>query len=311
MSLNKWERFAIDHAHARALYAQSCGADEQLCAAIAYHHGGRSGVRVPSPLAAAVQLAEALAGMLAGAPPDWALTDEALGALALERAALDEIARAAAGGHPPPRLPSGLSAQVAELERLAHRDDLTGLLSRRAWIEHARQPPRHPSGGNPPALRRRRVQAGQRHLGPPGRRRAAHPARADPRPARNRRAARRRRSALWLHDPSDPPAQIADTILAQTAITFEWTSAADHPAGTRISIGIATAPADARDLATLLELADAALYQAKHAGGRRARVARPHCAGEATREQRTAPAPRAARRADRDTPDQDSHPRLA
>jgi predicted signal transduction protein with EAL and GGDEF domain len=53
---------------------------------------------------------------------------------------LDESARAGATGHPTAAdTPSGLSPQVAELERLAHTDDLTGVLSRRAWIEHARQ----------------------------------------------------------------------------------------------------------------------------------------------------------------------------
>ena len=139
-AIAEWEHFGIDHAHAGALYAQNCGADAELCAAIAYHHGGRSGVRVPSRLAACVQVAEALTGVLAGAPPDWALTDEALAALALDRAMLDEIARAGATGHPTAAdTPSRLSPQVAELERLAHTDDLTGVLSRRASIEHARQ----------------------------------------------------------------------------------------------------------------------------------------------------------------------------
>ena len=109
-AIAEWEHFGIDHAHAGALYAQNCGANAELCAAIAHHHGGRSGGRVPSPLAACVQVAEALAGMLAGAPPDWALTDEALAALALDRAMLDEIARAGATGHPTAAdTPSGLS----------------------------------------------------------------------------------------------------------------------------------------------------------------------------------------------------------
>jgi putative nucleotidyltransferase with HDIG domain len=49
-AIAEWELFGIDHAHAGALYAQNCGADAELCAAIAYHHGGRSGVRVPSRL---------------------------------------------------------------------------------------------------------------------------------------------------------------------------------------------------------------------------------------------------------------------
>ena len=278
-AMAEWEQFGIDHAHAGALYAQSCGADEELCAAIAYHHGGRSGVRVPSPLAAAVQIAEALAGMLSGSPPDWALTDEALGALGLQRGALDEIARAAATGHTTtPEAPSGLSAQVAELERLAHSDDLTGLLSRRGWIEHARQHLRTHRAG---ALLLIDVDDFKRVNDTFG-----HPAgdglltQLAEILAQHGSAGRLGGDefAIWLHDAPHPPMQIADTILTQTAAAFEWTRAAEAPASTGVSIGIATAPADAHDLATLLELADAALYEAKRAGGHQARAAHPHAA---------------------------------
>ena len=310
-AMAEWEHFGIDHAHAGALYAQSCGADAELCAAIAYHHGGRSGVRVPSPLAACVQVAEALAGVLVGAAPDWALTDEALAALAVDRAVLDDIARAGATGqHTVTDAPSRLSAQVAELERLAHSDDLTGVLSRRAWIEHARQQLHahqagilllcdvddfkhvndtfgHPSGD---ALLTQLAEILAQH-GTAGRLGGDE-------------------FALWLHDPTDPPVQIADTILAQTAAAFAWTRDADQPVSTGISIGIASTPADAHDLATLLELADAALYQAKRAGGHQTRAAHPHPAAQAA-----APAKRTAypdgsnRRANRDASNQDSNTR--
>jgi diguanylate cyclase (GGDEF)-like protein/putative nucleotidyltransferase with HDIG domain len=273
----EWERFGIDHAHAGALYAQSCGADGDLCAAIAYHHGGRSGVRVPSALAACVQVAEALAGVLGGAAPDWALTDEALGVLALDRAALDEIARSGVTGHAPvPDVPSALSAQLTELERLASTDELTGVLSRRSWIEHARQQLHthragtlllfdvddfrqvndtfgHPAGD---ALLTQLADILSQH-GTVGRLGGDE-------------------FALWLHDPPRPAVQIADTILAQTATAFGWTRDADQPAITGISIGTASAPADADDLATLLELADATLYDAKRTGGYQARANHPH-----------------------------------
>ena len=312
-AIAEWEHFGIDHAHAGALYAQNCGADAELCAAIAYHHGGRSGVRVPSPLAACVQVAEALAGMLAGAPPDWALTDEALAALALDRAVLDDIARAGATGQPTVTdAPSRLSAQVAELERLAHSDDLTGVLSRRAWIEHARQQLHahqagilllcdvddfkhvndtfgHPAGD---ALLTQLAEILAQH-GTAGRLGGDE-------------------FALWLHDPTDPPVQIADTILAQTAAAFAWTRDADQPVSTGISIGIASAPADAHDLATLLELADAALYQAKRAGGHQTRAAHPHPAAQAAGPaKRTAHPDGSNRRANRDASNQDSNTRPA
>ncbi len=312
-AIAEWEQFGIDHAHAGALYAQNCGADAELCASIAYHHGGRSGVRVPSPLAACVQVAEALAGMLAGAPPDWALTDEALAALALDRAMLDEIARTAATGQPTVTdVPSGLAAQVAELERLAENDDLTGVLSRRAWIEHARQQLHahragtlllcdvddfkhvndtlgHPAGD---ALLTQLAEILAQH-GTAGRLGGDE-------------------FALWIHDPLSPPMQIADTILAQTATALAWTRAADQPASTSISIGIANTPADAHDLATLLELADAALYQAKRAGGHQPRTAHPHPATETVHPaKRTAHTPGTNRRAHRDEPNQSSDARPA
>ena len=310
-AMAEWEHFGIDHAHAGALYAQNCGADAELCAAIAYHHGGRSGVRVPSPLAACVQIAEALAGMLAGAPPDWTLTDEALASLALDRAILDDIARTAATTQPiDPNVTSGLSAQVAELERRAHSDDLTGVLSRRAWIEHTRQQLHahqagilllcdvddfkhvndtfgHPSGD---ALLTQLAEILAQH-GTAGRLGGDE-------------------FALWLHDPTDPPMQIAETILGQTAAAFAWTRDGDQPAITGISIGIASTPADASDLATLLELADAALYKAKRAGGHQTRAAHPHPAAQAVGPtNRTACQDGTNRRANRDAPNHDSNTR--
>ena len=39
----EWDRFGIDHAYAGALFAEQSGLDEELVAAIAWHHGGRRG----------------------------------------------------------------------------------------------------------------------------------------------------------------------------------------------------------------------------------------------------------------------------
>ena len=47
------------------------------------------------------------------------------------------------------------------------------------------------------------------------------------------------------------------------------------PTRIHVSIGVATAPADGTDASTLLTAADEAMYEAKFAGGRRTRVARP------------------------------------
>ena len=271
-AIAEWEQFGIDHAHAGALYATSCGVDEEVCAAIAYHHGGRSGVRVPSPLAATVQVAETLAGMLSGSAPDWTLTDEALARIGLDRDALDEIALAASTNRTTATEPaSGLSARVAELEQLAHSDDLTGLLSRRGWIEHAqRELKTHQSGalllcdvdrfkhvndtfGHPAgdALLTQLAEI----LAPHG---TAGRLGGD-------------EFALWLDSRATEPLKIAHTIIAQTTDAFSWTHNDTQRAA--LSIGLAVAPTDAQDLATLLELADAALYQAKRAGGQQPRAA--------------------------------------
>jgi diguanylate cyclase (GGDEF)-like protein/putative nucleotidyltransferase with HDIG domain len=275
-AIAEWGHFGIDHAHAGALYARSCGVDEEVCAAIAYHHGGRSGLRVPSPLGATVQIAEALAGLLRGSAPDWALTDEALTRLNLDRTVLDEIAQAATATHATPAEPlSALSAQVAELEQRAHSDDLTGLLSRRGWMEHARRELKeHQSGvlllfdvdrfkhvndtfGHPAgdALLTQLAEILTQH-GTAGRLGGDE-------------------FAIWLTQPAAPPLQIAHSILTQAIHAFAWAQPADQPTSTGVSIGIATAPNDAHDLATLLELADAALYQAKRAGGHQPRAATP------------------------------------
>lgn len=273
-AIAEWESFGIDHAHAGALYARSCGVDEEVCAAIAYHHGGRSGVRVPSPLAGTVQVAEALAGLLAGALPDWALTDEALMTIGLDRVALDEIARVVATGPSTPEQPlSPLSTRVAELEQLARTDDLTGLLSRRAWIEHARRELHTHQSGVLLLCDVDRFKAINDTFG--------HPAgdalltQLAEILAQHGTAGRLGGDefAIWLTDPPAAPLQIAHTILTQANDAFAWTHQPNDPPSTGVSIGAASAPHDATDLATLLELADGALYKAKHAGGHQPRAA--------------------------------------
>ncbi|MGH2859776.1 MAG: diguanylate cyclase domain-containing protein [Solirubrobacteraceae bacterium] len=73
--------------------------------------------------------------------------------------------------------------------------------------------------------------------------------------------------------PRHPASSDAHNILTQITHAFAWTHQANQPLSTGVSIGIATAPNDATDLATLFELADAALYQAKRAGGHQPRAA--------------------------------------
>jgi len=279
----EWERFGIDHAHAGALYTRECGLDAEVCTAIAYHHGGRSGVRVPSRLAAAVQIAEMLAGVLNGAAPDWTLIEEAMPHLGLDRAALEGIALSVGGGGQSPATElSGTAARVAELERLAHTDDLTGVASRRAWIERAR-------GNLAAALTGTLLMcdvdglklvndthghaAGDALLTQLGAILAQYGF-----------AGRLGGDefAVWLEQSDESPREVTERIIEQTAEAFAWTATDGRVAG--LSIGLASAPRDATDLATLLELADHALYEVKRAGGSRPSAARPATARRRTRD---------------------------
>ncbi|MGH2926733.1 MAG: diguanylate cyclase domain-containing protein [Solirubrobacteraceae bacterium] len=75
------------------------------------------------------------------------------------------------------------------------------------------------------------------------------------------------------HPPRHPASSDAHNILTQITHAFAWTHQANQPLSTGVSIGIATAPNDATDLATLFELADAALDHAQRAGGHQPRAA--------------------------------------
>lgn len=133
------ERFGADHAQAGALLAAASGVDDDIVRAIAWHHGGDSGRVCPDRVTACVQLADQIAGAVAGAPLDHDLCDAALAVLGLPDEILDDLAHAANG------LPAGteggntLAERVRELEVLALSDDLTGLASRRHWMDRVRE----------------------------------------------------------------------------------------------------------------------------------------------------------------------------
>jgi putative nucleotidyltransferase with HDIG domain len=131
------ERLGVDHAYAGALLAECSGAGAEVVEAIAFHHGGRSGQDAGSAEAACVQLANALAAVLAGARPDAEVIHAALARLGLPHGALDELAeRGLPAAAERPR--DSLAARVQELERLASVDDLTGLSNRRHWLSEIR-----------------------------------------------------------------------------------------------------------------------------------------------------------------------------
>jgi putative nucleotidyltransferase with HDIG domain len=89
------ERLGVDHAHAGALLTRESNLPDDTAEAIGFHHGGRSGQKSPTKEAACVQLANAVAGLLAGAPADDELLHVALARVDLPLGALDELAHLA------------------------------------------------------------------------------------------------------------------------------------------------------------------------------------------------------------------------
>ncbi|MFL5338118.1 MAG: HDOD domain-containing protein, partial [Geminicoccaceae bacterium] len=138
-SAAEWERLGVDHAYVGALFAQRSGLEEDVVAAIAWHHGGRRGCVAPSPAIACVQLADIVVAMFSGAAPDETLLEEALASLGLAPEALDLLADSATVNSSATAAASGLGDRVAQLERLASTDELTGLFNRRRWVSTVKQ----------------------------------------------------------------------------------------------------------------------------------------------------------------------------
>jgi diguanylate cyclase (GGDEF)-like protein/putative nucleotidyltransferase with HDIG domain len=136
------ETLGIDHATAGALLASASGVDQEVIRAIDWHHGGDHGLACPDRVTACVQLADVVAHAMAGAPLDRELCEAALAVLGLPDEVLDELAQAGGGGSVTGGMADpgagGVQTQVSELERLALTDDLTGLASRRHWLQSVR-----------------------------------------------------------------------------------------------------------------------------------------------------------------------------
>jgi diguanylate cyclase (GGDEF)-like protein len=221
---------------------------------------------------ACVQVANAVVGMLMGTDPDPLLLDGALDVLELDEAVLDDVAVYAGQlGMSTPLATRGgraLADRIAVLEEQATTDDLTGLANRRHWkrlarerlareggavmlcdVDHFKRVNDH-NGHATGDLVLSEIARILSHHGTAGRlggdelvllaNVAAHDARA-----------------------------AGDAILAQIHEAFPPGSIEGWDGG--MSIGIALASADRRELTDLLKAADEALYEAKRAG--RGRVA--------------------------------------
>jgi diguanylate cyclase (GGDEF)-like protein/putative nucleotidyltransferase with HDIG domain len=127
----------LDHAIAGHALALRWGLPAEIADVIAMHHGGPSGKEVPSREAACVQLANQIVGMVTGNSSDLDLIEAALSALGLTAEALDEVAEVALSGAAT-STGGPLAERVGQLHELARIDDLTGVLNRRAWLQHVR-----------------------------------------------------------------------------------------------------------------------------------------------------------------------------
>jgi GGDEF domain-containing protein len=84
-----------------------------------------------------VQAANAAVHLLHGLPADADVLDAALDALGLDPSVLDEVVPSALPALAP--AVTGLAARIAALERAATTDDVTGLLTRTAWMNAVRE----------------------------------------------------------------------------------------------------------------------------------------------------------------------------
>jgi diguanylate cyclase (GGDEF)-like protein/putative nucleotidyltransferase with HDIG domain len=130
------ELMGTDHAVAGGLVAVASQLDPPVAEAIAAHHGGLGGTWIPSREAACVIVADEIAGIEVRTGPDEPLLERALEAVGLELDDLEDVILEMSAGLRPG---ADLSARMAELERQARVDDLTGVLNRRHWLATVRR----------------------------------------------------------------------------------------------------------------------------------------------------------------------------
>src|SRR4051794_20558615 len=135
--LREREMFGIDHALAGALVAERWGVATDVVAAIAWHHGGPTGVGSPTPQLACVQIGNQVAHMVAGREPDHVLLQTALERAGVPAAALDAMAEHTLPSSRPDEEGS-LARRATDTERLAGSDPLTAVATRRHWLHETR-----------------------------------------------------------------------------------------------------------------------------------------------------------------------------
>jgi putative nucleotidyltransferase with HDIG domain len=140
------EMFGIDHALAGALVAERWGVASDVVAAIAWHHGGDTGVGSPSPQIACVQIGNQVVHMVSGQRPDHVLLDVALERAGVPATALDTMAEHTLPATRPASDDDTLARRATETDRLDETDALTGVDNRRHWLQATRAALVEPGG---------------------------------------------------------------------------------------------------------------------------------------------------------------------
>src|SRR5919197_544062 len=254
----------VDHAAAGALVAAASKVETPVEQAIAFHHGGADGLSIPSPETACVIVADEIVGLASRPEADYKLLGPALEALGLCDEDFDDLALEAVRGG---KAGAAMAARVAELERQARVDDLTGLLNRRHWMATVRRavPDREPgtvlicdidhfkavNDGHGHATGDLVLTEVARHLAAQG---VAGRLGGD-------------EFAVWVPGGPARGDDAASAVLQAVAEAF----AGDAEAPTvGVSIGAASPTTDSESLSLVLSRADEALYEAKRSGRGRA-----------------------------------------
>jgi diguanylate cyclase (GGDEF)-like protein len=258
------ERLGVDHAAAGALVARASQVETSVETAIAFHHGGADGVTIASPEAACVIIADEIVGLASRPGPDYALLGPALEALGLCDEDFDDLALEAVRGG---KAGAAMAARVAELERQARVDDLTGLLNRRHWMATVRRAVGEREPGSVLICDIDHFKAvNDNHGHATGDLVLTEVARQ----LSAQGVAGRLGGdefAVWV--PGGPTRGDEAASAALAAVAAAFAGEADAP-NVGISIGTASATAATDSLSLLLSRADEALYEAKRAGRGRA-----------------------------------------
>jgi diguanylate cyclase (GGDEF)-like protein len=266
------DRLGCDHAIAGALLARSSHLDEPVVAAIEAHHDPTT---EPTCETACVQLGNAIVGILAGVDPDPLLLARALAALDLDTSVLDDVAAHAAprAGSAPSLSTgaSGLAARVAALEEQAGSDELTGLANRRRWKREAKD--RILSGEGAVMIcdidHFKQINDRSGHV--TGDLVLSEIARILSHHGFAGRLGGDELVLLAAATSRGDAALLAERILSRVREAFPPDTIAGWGGG--LSIGVAIATPDQRDLSALLGAADDALYEAKREGRGRFAIA--------------------------------------